>query len=308
VLSAILIDERRIVIRMPRAALSREILAYGIKSQVAAAGDMLLMQSGKLIAGILIGPTAAGVYELASRLAIGAQVFGAASTGALIPHLTRSYINSGMAGVSREYEQLTQRNTAVAVTVPFAMAATAYSAIPLWLGGADGQVIMVLIALLPGIAINVSTGVCTSTLMAVGRPGVVAVVCVSAGILQSAIAVAAGYAYGFVGIAVAFALGVPTAKFVGLWYMQGRVGIPTMLYFRGVRGPYAAGFISTFIALPIGVLAAPQDRDSAVWPFFASALVFSAVYAAVGWGRGYLPRIALPGSRARASSQQPEGR
>jgi O-antigen/teichoic acid export membrane protein len=307
VATIILFDERRITIGMPTAALTREILPYGIKSQVGAAGDILLLQSGKLVAGIMVGPAAAGAYELASRLAMGAQVFGAASTAALTPHLTRCYSTGGIDSISSQYEHLTRRNTVVAISVPFALAATAISAIPLWLGSSDGQVLLVLLALLPGIAINVSTGVCSSALMAIGRPAIIAHVTVAGGVLQLIFAVALGGIFGFTGIAFAFAVGLPAAKLFGLWYMQTRVGIPMKLYFHGVRGPYAIGIIAMLIALPIGVLTEPHNRESALWPFLASAVLFGATYALLGWSRDYLPRLSLR-RRSSDSAGRQEGK
>jgi O-antigen/teichoic acid export membrane protein len=307
VVTIILLDERRITIGRPGAALARAILSYGINSQVGAAGDLLLLQSGKLIAGIMVGPAAAGVYELASRLAVGAYALGAAPVSALTPHLTRCYVTRGMDGVLSEYERLTRRNTAVAIFVPFAMAATAFSAIPLWLGRDEPLVVFALLALLPGIAINGSTGVCTATLSAIGRPALIARVSVVAGVLQSAFTVTLGYTFGFVGIVVAIGVSVPAAKLIGLWWMQARIGLPMKLYFRGTCGPYAAGMIAMAIALPIGLLAAPDSRASAVWPFLASAVLFCAAYAVLGWSRDYLPRVPLRHRRSHGAVRQQEG-
>jgi O-antigen/teichoic acid export membrane protein len=304
VVMVILIDERRITIGRPVAGLTREILTYGVNSQVAAAGGILLLQSGKLIAGIMVGPAAAGVYELASRLAMGAQVFGAASAGALMPHLTRSHAVGGMNSVLSQYEHLTRRNTAVAILVPFAMAATAFSGIPLWLGVDNRPVVFVLLALLPGIATNVSTGVCTSMLSAIGRPAILAQVTIMAGVLQSAFAVALGYVFGFAGIAVAFAVGVPAANLASMWYMQARVRFPMKLYFRGIRGPFAVGTIAMLIVLPIGLLASPHSRGSAFWPFLASAVLFCAIYASLSWRLDYLPQVSLPRLRSQLSARR----
>lgn len=291
VLAVVLIDQRRIPIGKPNMPLARDMLSYGISMQFNAVGGLLLLQSGKLVAGIMIGPTAAGIYELASRLAGGAQAFGMASNSALIPHLTRSYIAEGIGAISSQYERLARRHTAVVIFVPLAMAATAFSLVPLWLGEANGQVIMVLLALLPGIAATVSVGVCTSTLMAVGRPAVIAYASVVGGVLQTAFAVALSYLFGLSGIAWAFAIGVPAVKLIGLWYLHTHLAIPLKLYIRGASGPFAVGVGATAIAFPIGIIAAPISRGAAVWPFLASALAFGATYALIGWRRDYLPQL-----------------
>ncbi len=262
VIIMILSDEKRLIMGLPNLALARDILTFGINSQIAAAGAIMLLQSGKLIAGIMLGPAAAGVYELASRLAMGAQVLGAAIPGALMPHLTRSHIADGWVGVLDQYEYLTRRNAAVALFAPFAMAATAFSGIPLWLGTSKEQVIYVLLALLPGIATNVSTGVCTSLLSAINRTGILAQVAVVGGVAQVAFAVALGYSKGFIGLAIAFGIGVPLVNLASMWYMHSRAKIPMAMFFRGVSGPFGLAVTAFLLSFPIGILAAPDSRAS----------------------------------------------
>ena len=84
-----------------------------MKSQVAGAADVVLFQSGKLIAGIVIGPAAAGAYELGIRLIQGVQKFGGAAAVAINTHLTRAYATAGISGILAQYSRLTRRNAAV---------------------------------------------------------------------------------------------------------------------------------------------------------------------------------------------------
>jgi len=290
VVAVILVDEGRITFAVPSWKIAREIFSYGISSQIAALGDLLLFQSGKLVAGALIGPSAAGIYELASRPAMAAQVLGASPGTALMPHLTRIYVAGGVGGILAEYEHLTRRNTSVALAIPFAMAATAVTAIPVWLDGPHLDVVAVLLALLIGISVNVSTSTCTCTLMAMGRPLMIAKVTVVAGLIQLIAAVLATKFFGFVGLTVAIAIGVPVTKLAGLWLMQSSARIPQLFYFRAAGGPYVVAFVAAFSALPIGLVTMPQNRQSAIVPFIAGAFVYSAIYLVLGWGFGYLPR------------------
>ncbi|WP_185935117.1 polysaccharide biosynthesis C-terminal domain-containing protein, partial [Mycolicibacterium hodleri] len=119
--------------------------------------------------------------------------------------------------------------------------------------------ILILLALLPGIAVNVSTGVCTSTLSALGRPAITAVVTVAAGLFQLALTVTMTYFFGFPGLAIAFAVGVPTAKIVGLWKMQARIHIPLRMYIEGARGPYTVALLSAALVFPVDLITAPHD-------------------------------------------------
>lgn len=295
-----LAGERRIPFAMPTLELTREFFGYAVTSQVAAAADTLVLQSGKLIAGLMIGPSAAGIYELANRLAMGAQVLGSASASTLTPHLTQCYISGGMDGVLHQYEHLNRRNTSVALIFPFSMAATAVSAITVWLGHDRQQVIVVLLALLTGIAVNLSTAICSCTLAAIGRPAVIAQVSVVTGIFQTLTAVAATYFWGFAGLAGAIAVGVPIAKFLGLYYMHAKLNIPLKFYTRGVLGPFTAATAAALAALPFNFLVATDDRKSAILPFCASATVFFTIYLFIGWKRGYLPALPLPSKLLQA--------
>ena len=64
----IVVDEGGVTIGRPRRALAREVIAFGVHSQLAGATDVVLFQSGKLIAGVVLGPAAAGAYDLGIRL------------------------------------------------------------------------------------------------------------------------------------------------------------------------------------------------------------------------------------------------
>jgi O-antigen/teichoic acid export membrane protein len=309
VITLIVVDERGIAIGQPSVSLTRDILAYGLTSQIAAAGGMLLLQSGKLIAGIMVGPAAAGLFELASRLAIGAQVLGASTAAALVPHLTRRYAIDGMDGVLKDYQRLTRRNTAVVILTPFAMAATAFAGIPLWLGSRNDAVVFILLALLPGIATNLSTGVCSSLISAIGRPGIIAKIAVVGGVFQAILAAVLGYFFGIAGIAIAFAIGVPIANVWSMWHMQRRVKIQQALFMRAIAGPFLLALLATLVAFPIGVLTDPGNRSQAIWPFVVSGVVFVLVYATPSSRLGYFPRLSSrrPPSIGRSDMPNPHG-
>jgi O-antigen/teichoic acid export membrane protein len=287
----ILCDERRIVIGPPKAALAREIMAYGIKVQLQGGADVVMFQSGKLIAGIVIGPAAAGAYELGNRLAQGAQAFGSAAAGVLIPHLTRAYALGGKADTLAQYSRLTRRNAAVAIFLPLLLCATSFSVVPLWLGERHDAVVMVLAALAPGIAVNVSTGVCTASMLAIGRPGILGATAIAAAAIPVAVALPLGQAFGFKGIVAALGCGIVVGQLLAVWFLQLRMGISMREYLCAIRGPFALGIVATSAALPVGIIAMPQDRASALIPFLLSSAIFCTIYAIPGWQLDYLPRF-----------------
>ena len=305
VIAAILLDERRIVIGRPKAALAREIMPFGIMGQVRGAADIVITQSPKLIAAVLIGPAAAGAYELGSRLAQGAQMFGSAASVALTVHLTRAYAVGGKADILAQYSRLTRRNAAVAIFLPLLLCATSFSAVPLWLGERHNGVVMVLAALAPAIAVRVSTNVCTSSMLALGRSGILGATAVASAAIAVALAVPLTQAFGFKGLVAAFACWIVVGNLLGVWFLQSRMGISMTEYLRAIRGPFALGIVATLAALPIGIIAMPQDRASALVPFLLSSAIFCTIYAILGWRLDYLPRFRGGWQEESVSHRQP---
>ena len=305
VVAIIFYDERRIVVGLPKVTLAREILAFGMKGQVLGATDIVLYQSGKLIAGVMIGPAAAGAYELGLRLVRGVQAFGSAASVALTTHLTRVYAVGEDAAITADYLRLTRRNAAVAIFPPLFLAATAPSVVPLWLGERQNEVLMLVAGFAPGVAVNVTAGVCVATLMAMGRSGIVAAVSIISVTVAVVLALAFSHLFGYSGIVAAFGGWLIVGELLAVWFFHSRMRIPVGHYLRGVRGPLTLGVVAAIVALPFGIIAGPHDRSSALVPFFLSGIIFCAIYATLGWRLDYLPRIKPRGtspSNAEAGS------
>lgn len=286
----IFIDEGPTTVGRPSWRLAREVLLYGSKGQILGAADIVWYQSGKVIAGILIGPSAAGAYELGIRLIKGAQAFGAAASVALTTHLTRQFAVSGQSAIKATYAALTQRNAAVAIFPPLLLGATALTLVPLWLGNQQHTVSLVVVAFSLGVAANVSTGVCTATFMAVGRAGIVGVAALTSALIGVILALLLGRAWGINAIVWSFALWLLVSTFLQMMYLHRRIDINVSVFFRSTAGPFAVGAVASIPPAVIGLLASPTDRASALVPFVVSSAVFIAIFAGLGWTRGYLPR------------------
>ena len=291
VIAAILYDERRIGIGRPKAALARDMFAYGIAGLLRAVADIVMIQSPKLIAGAVIGPAAAGVYELGIRLVQGAVTFGSASSEALFVHLTRAYALGGKADIVAQYSRLANRNAAVTIFVPLLLCATSFSTIPLWLGERHDGVVMVLAVLAAAITVRVSTNVCTTSYLAMGRPGIVGATAMASAVIAVALALPLALAFGLKGIVAAFGCSIVVGNLLGVWFLQSRMGISMEEYLRAIRGPFALGIVATLAALPIGIISMPHDRASALIPFLLSSAIFCTIYAILGRYFDYLPRF-----------------
>lgn len=308
VLAAIVIDEGRITIGRPRMAMAREIIGFGVKSQALGAADVVLFQSGKLIAGIVIGPAAAGAYELGIRLVQGVQAFGSAASVAITTHLTRAYATDGMAVIRSLYARLTTRNAAAAIFLPFLLGTTAFSAIPLWLGEPHDGVVEVATALAFGIAVNVSTAVCSATMFAIGRTGTIGATAVASATVAVALAIPSTLGFGFNGLVAAFAAWFVAGNLLGVWFLQSRIDISMAMFLRAIAGPFAVALLACIAALPINLIAAPHDRSSAVVPFIVSATLFCVIYIGLGWRLDYLPRFSGRRSRPPRKPVGPTGK
>jgi O-antigen/teichoic acid export membrane protein len=284
-------DEGRITIGRPRIDLAREIVVFGVHSQVAGAADVVLYQSGKLIAGIVIGPAAAGAYELGIRLIQGVQAFGGAVSVAINTHLTRAYATAGIDGIREQFSRLTRRNAAVAIFLPFFLGATAVSAVPLWLGGGHHSAVIVASALAFGISVNVATGVCAATMYAIGRPDLAGIEGAVYAAVSIVLAVPCAMMFGFNGLVAAYACWIPLGNLFGVWFLQSRVGISLKTFASAVAGPFGVALLATALALPINLVAAPNTRADAIAPFLISSVVFCVVYIGLGTKLDYLPRL-----------------
>jgi hypothetical protein len=133
---------------------------------------------------------------------------------------------------------------------------------------------MVLAALVPAIAVRVSTNACTSSMLALGRSSILGATAVASAAIAVALAVPPTQAFGFKGIVAAFACWIAVGNLLGVWLLQSRMGISMTEYLRAIRGPFALGIVATLAALPISIIAMPQDRASALMPFLLSSAIF----------------------------------
>lgn len=304
-LLAILFDEHEIRIGRPRVSVLPDVMAFGLKGQVLTVCDLVMFQSGKLLAGIIVGPAAAGAYELGSRLAFGARAFGTSASGALSAHLTRAYALKGSAEIRREYARLVKRNTAVSIFAPLFCTATAFSAVPAWLGVNHPDTVWVVVVLSIAYAINVSTGVTTAAAYALNQLGKVTVAVIAGTCLTFVLALGLAFLAGLLGILIGIAIAIVFTAILAVVLVHRSSGIPMSDFISPATGPMLVGIFSTVLAAPVGIIVHPMDRASAVGPFVASTCIFCAVYMALGWQLGYLPTLKGFNTRRMRQTEAP---
>lgn len=291
VLLAILVDEHEITIGIPRAVVMRDLISFGLKGQGIAVSEMVLFQSAKVLAGVIIGPAAAGAYELGSRLALGARAIAGSAANVLGAHLTRGYALKGVAEIRRDYARLVQRNAAVSNFGLLLLTATSFSVVPAWLGVNHIDVVWVVIVLTLVYTVNTSTAVTLAAAFALNQLGMVTVAALAGSLLAVALELPLGLIAGFHGILIGMALAIVISSLLGMALVHRRNGIPLTDFFEPLTGPFIVGGVSTALAILVGIFCFPTDRASAIVPFLCGAGIFCALYMALGWRLGYLPTI-----------------
>jgi O-antigen/teichoic acid export membrane protein len=300
VLLAILADEHEIRIGRPRAIIMADVISFGLKGQLMGVAEIAIFQSGKLLAGIIIGPAAAGTYELGSRLALGARAVGTGANIVLSAHLTRGYASNGPAGILRDYARLVQRNATLCSFPLLFLTATSFSVVPVWLGVNHVDVVWVLIALTLTFTVNVSTSVTAAAAYGLNQFGIVTVIATASAILAVALEVLLAVILGLTGILIGLASAIAISTLLAVIVIHRRNSIPLADFFDPSIGPVLVGVVSVVLAMPVGIFCFPADRAAAIVPFLCSASIFCVVYTTVSWRLGYLPAIrGITGFRTR---------
>lgn len=163
---------------------TREFIRFGLKGQAPSVSDLLVLQMPKIVLGITVGPAAVGIYEIGSRLAMGARALGVVTVMTLTPYFTRKYAESGLPGVSQMYNQMTPRYTTLASTPAAFLIASGYPLVFAWVGPENQSAGLVVLVLSAAFIINVSTGTMTVAANAANRPGLVAWAAITASVVS----------------------------------------------------------------------------------------------------------------------------
>lgn len=114
VAALVLRSERGLPLARPELGRLTGFVTYSAKYQLVNLSALINYQTDKIVLGLSVGPSAAGAYELACRVAAAARELGVYPMTALLPTLTAEISRSGLESVRRRYARL------AAVTATFA--------------------------------------------------------------------------------------------------------------------------------------------------------------------------------------------
>jgi O-antigen/teichoic acid export membrane protein len=264
----------------------RELLAFGSKGQSILVADLLVFQSSKIVLGAILGPSAAGAYELGSRIALGGRAFGTLPSNALTPVLTREYAIGGLEILKKTSLLTVARTTCVGVYVPFGVAAVAPVFMPLWLGHVPANVTLIAIFLSLAFVFNIATGLITVTALAAGEAGVIARAALSTALCNALFIVPAVMFFGQWGALGSICGATILGACYGVRLGCRRVGLSQRAYWRAVSTPLLIGSLSCGLALTSAALWVFETRIGALVGTAASVAIYSVTFIALSYQFG----------------------
>ena len=184
----------------PSPARTREIVGFGLKTQASWLADIVNFQTDKIILALMIGPRAAGTYEIASRVVGAVRSISVMSTSAMIPAATSEIVHRGRSAVAALYRDYTRKSLSVGLPLFGIACVTAPYLLPAWLDETPADSVPVLVLLAVAWFVNMLTAVPYVLLQSDGRPGLTASTTLLMAALNVAFTVALAPLFGLWGV------------------------------------------------------------------------------------------------------------
>jgi O-antigen/teichoic acid export membrane protein len=151
----------------PSRTLARELASYGTRAQVGTIISQLNLRLDFVVVSVVTGPTALGVYAVASKFAELVRVITMALTYVLYPAFARD----GPVQARRHARRLLTKGGVLTVACVAPLMVAAGTIIPAIYGDAFGGAVRPAQIILAGLALDGAGAVATAYLLGVGRPG-----------------------------------------------------------------------------------------------------------------------------------------
>jgi O-antigen/teichoic acid export membrane protein len=179
---------------------SREIINFGLKTQAGWLADLVNFETDKIIIALMLGPSVAGTYEIASRVIGAVRSIAVMSTSAMIPTATARIVREGREAVIALYRQYSARALSVAFPLFGLACVTAPYLLTAWLDETPDDSVMVLILLAIAWFVNMLTAVPFALLQSDGRPGLPGAVTTLTAAMNIAFTIALAPIFGLWGV------------------------------------------------------------------------------------------------------------
>jgi O-antigen/teichoic acid export membrane protein len=243
--------EGRIPIGRPVWSRVTELMTYGVKYQLVWMSGLINFQTDKIVVGLSVGPSAAGAYELANRVAIAAKEVGAYPLTALLPTLTAGMSSDGIEGIRRRYGRLVEIASTFAFPPLLLAAAVAPILLAAWLSHVPPYATAVLVALLLAYIPNTSSGVSYVLGAAAGNPGIAARAAAATAAANVILTVILASAFGIWGVLGGTVVALTGGAVAQVLLIHRHFSLPLRAYTAAILPPLKVG---SLIAIPVATI------------------------------------------------------
>jgi O-antigen/teichoic acid export membrane protein len=276
----------------PSTARVREILGFSVKSQVNWLADLVNFHTDKLIIAMLVGPRAAGTYEIASRVVVAVRSVALMATSAMVPAATAAIVEHGRGVIGSFYARYTRLSLGVALPVFGVTAVGAPFILTVWLDETPPDSVAVLLVLSAAYFVNLMTNVASIVVIGEGSPGLLAWTSALMAVLNVAFTAALAPFFGLWGVLVGTFAAVTAGSLIFLARFHDRYEVPirTLVASAGPPAALTLALVAPFAAwYAIGVPDADTRPEAAVF-LIGVCSVFVLVYWVVASRMQMLPR------------------
>ncbi len=229
-----------------------EFLRFSVKTQLVRWADLVNYQTDKVVIALAVGPSAAGAYELANRVAMAARGIGVYPLSALLPTLSADVSRFGIAQVRRRYRRLVTVTVSIGLPPLIFIAAIAPLLLDAWLAHVPANATMVLAILSVAYVANVSSGVSYVIGAAAGAPGIAARAATGTAVLNLVMTATLAPLFGIWGVLAGTAVALTGGALAQIVMVHRRFSLALSSY-RDAVVPTLA--VSALLAAPIALLA-----------------------------------------------------
>ena len=272
---------RRPYLRRPQLGRAREIVSFGLKSQLVTVAELVNVQTDKVIIAAMLGPTTAGAYEIANRVVQGVLAFGTMTLSALIPTATAEIVERGRTVIEEFYSRYTQRTLSIALPLFGALCVSCPFLLVAWLGERPPETDQIVVLLSLAFSCSLTTGVAMTLVMSDGHPGLVAQTAFLVVVLNVSSTLIVAPIWGLWGVLIATVCAEIVASAVFLFRFHRRYGFGWR-DFRVAVGPPA--MLSLLVAVPFAAIyVIGVDIPDSRLPALLGAIATGGVYAVACW-------------------------
>lgn len=282
--------EGSIPLALPSRARTADFLRFGVKLQLVWAMELINYQSDKIVIALSVGPSTAGAYELANRVAAAARQMGVLPSTAILPTLTARFVAVGSGELRRAYQRFTERIVALAFPGLVLTAALSPILFRAWLGHVPPHAAVVLPALAIPYLATVSADLTKVIVSATGDPSLVARIAVITAVANLVVTAALAPFLGLWGVLGGTMVALTAGALTQVWLVRQRFELPAGAYARAVLPSLR---LCAVLGAPVALLAYSgviHGRGLAAVAVVVLAALYTAAYLALSVRANRVPQ------------------